>query len=193
MCIYSVKDFHKPSAHGYSQHYGFLLCALVSLCKLPVPLSSSSPQNPLITYKVKKKKKKEEEIKDEATQKAMCCCCSSNAMCGETVKSLKGLHCKLIWSESNCQHRTNLPRWTAEKQRDGSECGGGLSDPKVSSRSQTHMVTIKPHSRLHSQKYTLPDPGQARIMRKKTEAAQAVTGRKKKKKKEFIFSFVFCF
>lgn len=159
-----------------------------------VPLSSSYPQNPFITYKVKKKKKKKEkeEIKDEATQKAMCCC-SSNAMCGETVKSLKGLHCELIWPESNCQHRTNSPRWTAEKQGGGSECGGGLSDPKVSSRSQTHRVTIKPHSRLHSQKYTLPDPGQARIMRKKTEAAQAAMGRKKKKNKEFIFFFVFCF
>lgn len=73
------------------------------------------------------------------------------------------------------------------------ERGGVLSDPKVSSSSQTHRVTIKPQSRLHSQKYTLPDPRQARFMRKKTEAAQAGTGTKKKKEKEFIFSFVFCF
>lgn len=57
--IYSVKDFHNPSAHGYSKHYGFLLCALVSLCKLPVPLSSSSPQKPSITCKAKKEGEEE--------------------------------------------------------------------------------------------------------------------------------------
>lgn len=70
-----------------------------------------------------------------------------------------------------------------ETTHDNRERGGVLSDPKVSSRSQTHRVTIKPQSRLHSQKYTLPDPRQARFMRKKTEAAQAGTGTEKKKKK----------
>lgn len=43
---------------------------------------------------------------------------------------------------------------------------GGLSDPKVC-RGRMHRVTIKPQPSLHSQKYALQDPGQARIMRKK--------------------------
>lgn len=111
--------------------------------------------------------------------KGAMCSCGSNAMCGETVKSLKGLLCELIWPEPNCKHHTNLSRWAAEKQQnDNRERGGGRSDPKVSSRSQTHRVTIKPRRRLHSQKYTLADPGQARSMRKKTQAAQAGTGEK---------------
>lgn len=58
VCIYSVKSIHNPSAYGYSKHYGFLLCALVSLDKFPVPVSSRSPQKPLITYRVLKKKRR---------------------------------------------------------------------------------------------------------------------------------------
>lgn len=119
------------------------------------------------------------------------CCCSSNAVCGETVKSLKGLDCELIWPTSNCQHRTNLPRWTAEKQRNDSERRRGLSDPKVSSRSQMHGVTIKPHSRLHSQKYTRSRPRPSTYHEKENRGSAGNDG--EKKKKEFIFSFVFCF
>lgn len=54
--------FHDYSKYGYCQHYGFLLCALVSLGKL------SGPRIP-VPNKKKQNNNRNLEIKDKATQK----------------------------------------------------------------------------------------------------------------------------
>lgn len=160
--------FYDYSTYGYCQHYGFLLCALVSHRQALRPPSSSSQQQKLNL-----------EIKDKATQKSPV---QLQFKCNGQRNSwvLDGL---ILW--------TNLDRaWQSPSHnfahlhpdghwRDNTtmEMLGGLSDPKVC-RGRMDRVTVKPQPSLHCQNYALQDPGQARIMRKKQREHRLVQKQK---------------
>lgn len=92
----------------------------------------------------------------------------------ETVVSLKGLFCELIWTEPDSHRLINLPTSTltatgetTQQWRCSEVCRGRMD-----------RVTIKPQPSLHGQNYALQDPGQARIMRKKQREHRLVQKQK---------------